>query len=84
MGSRRDAFSAGQRPKKRPTLVVTVNPAMMDRRGTAEGKPKTKVRIARLSSQPARMADRAAGRGDGHAFECDGGPGALQTTLKPD
>src|SRR5208337_116158 len=38
MGSRREAFTAGQRPKKRPMLTDTIKPAIADQRGTAEGK----------------------------------------------
>src|SRR5260370_40367526 len=55
MGSRRAAFNAGQMPKKRPMLVATVKPATTDQTGTLEGRLGTKVRIARLNSQPTRM-----------------------------
>src|ERR1039458_2537793 len=55
MGSRRAAFSAGQRPKKRPTLVATLNPAITLHSGTVEGRLGTKVRMATESSQPARI-----------------------------
>lgn len=52
MGSSRDAFSAGQIPKKRPTPVATLKPAITDQRGTVEGRLGTNVRMARLSSRP--------------------------------
>jgi hypothetical protein len=48
MGSRREAFTAGQRPKKRPILTETIKPAIADQRGTAEGRTGTKVRIRKL------------------------------------
>lgn len=37
MGSRHDAFTAGQMPKKRPTLVATVKPAITGHNGTVDG-----------------------------------------------
>src|SRR5208337_494966 len=55
MGSRREAFTAGQRPKKRPMLTDTIKPAIADQRGTAEGKEGTRVRISKLSVYPARI-----------------------------
>src|ERR1017187_6819044 len=58
MGSRRAAFTAGQRPKNRPTLVATPNPATTLHSGTVEGRLGTNVRIATESSQPARMPIR--------------------------
>src|SRR4051812_5455841 len=55
MGSRREALRAGQIPKKRPTLVATLKPAITDHKGTVDGRLGTKVRIAPLRSQPKRM-----------------------------
>ena len=45
MGSRRAAFNAGHRPKNRPTLVATANPAAADHSGTVEGRLGTRMRI---------------------------------------
>ena len=58
IGSRRAAFTAGQRPKNRPTLVATLNPATTLHSGTVEGRLGTKVRMATESSQPAKMPIR--------------------------
>jgi len=48
MGSRRAAFIAGQRPKKRPMATDTTNPVTTDHIGTVEGRVGTRVRITKL------------------------------------
>jgi hypothetical protein len=48
MGSRREAFTAGQRPKKRPILTETTKPTITDQTGTVEGRDGTKARIRKL------------------------------------
>jgi hypothetical protein len=48
MGSRREALTAGHKPKKRPILTETTKPATTDQRGTAEGRDGTKDRIRKL------------------------------------
>src|SRR5271165_4308459 len=55
IGSSRAAFKAGHNPKNSPTLTATLKPATTDHIGTVEGRLSTRVRIARLSSQPKRM-----------------------------
>src|ERR1051326_7012289 len=55
IGSSRAAFSAGHMPKNRPVPVATVNPVITLHIGTVDGRLGTKVRIARLSSQPIRI-----------------------------
>ena len=51
MGSSLAAFRAGQRPKYRPTLVETTNPATTDQRGTVDGRLGTRARMRTLSSR---------------------------------
>jgi hypothetical protein len=48
MGSRREALTAGQRPKKRPILTETTKPVTTDQGGTVEGRDGTKDRTRKL------------------------------------